>query len=213
MIRLSSVDRKQAFRYMGLHSEPDEHMLKLADNCEKKLLSAISPRYCWKIFAKQDLQSVLLGEDIQRHLAQCDRVILFCATLSQGADTCIRIAQTNDVLAGMMTDAMASALTEQFCDAAEAEILSGFTGCWSTWRFSAGYGDMPLSVQENFLQYLHAEKRIGVCMTESHLLIPQKSVTACIGLSDQPLPKSRKGCSICNLSATCPYRAKGAHCS
>ena len=213
MISLSEIDRKQAFRYMGLHGEPDTQMLNSANLCEKKLLSAVRPRYCWNIFQKENLKTILIGQDIQKHLENCNSVILFCATLSQGADVCIRQAQTIDVLSGMMTDAMASALTEQLCDEVEKEILSQFPEKFSTWRFSAGYGDLPLEIQPDFLRIINAEKRLGICVSEGGLLIPTKSVTAIIGLSDMPLPKSKKGCGICNLSKTCPYRMKGVHCS
>lgn len=213
MISLSSIDRTQAFRYMGLHCEPDSQMLQTADICEKKLLSAVKPRYCWKAFQKEQLRTILIGQDIQNHLELCSQVILFCATLSQGADTCIRIAQTSDVLAGMMTDAMASALTEQLCDEAEQEILSQFPEKFSTWRFSPGYGDMPLEVQPDFLRIINADKRLGICVSEGGLLIPTKSVTAVIGLSDAPLPKAKKGCAVCNLSKSCPYRKRGVHCT
>lgn len=212
MIFLSSVDRKQAFRYMGFHGEPDANFLQLVDSCEAKLLSAILPRYCWQLFQKSDLQFLLLGQDIQKHLASCSQVILFCATLSQSTDTCIRLAQTNDVLTGMMMDAMASALTEQLCDSVEQEILANFKHKFPTWRFSPGYGDMPLHVQDNFLRAIQAEKRIGVCVTNSGLMTPRKSVTAVIGLSDMPVRKAQKGCAICNMRQNCPYRAKGEHC-
>ncbi|MDE6707257.1 MAG: methionine synthase [Oscillospiraceae bacterium] len=214
MINLNAVDRTQAFRYMGFHGEPDEKFNKLADTCEQKLLSAVKPRYCWQLFQKQDIKFLLLGQDIQKHLEYCEQVILFCATLSQSTDTCIRLVQTNDVLAGMMIDAMASAFTEQFCDSVESEILNhNFQHKYATWRFSAGYGDMPLSIQDDFLKLLHAQKRVGVCVTDSGLMIPRKSVTAIIGLSDTPVKKSKKGCTICKLRQNCPYRAKGEHCN
>ena len=212
MISLTSVDRNQAFRYMGLHGMPDSKMLAMADDCEKDLLSKMQPRYCWKAFQKKNLNKILIGDDIQKHLENCEIIILFCATLSRSADTCIRFAQATDVLAGMMTDAMASAFTEQLCDEAEKEILAQFPDMFSTWRFSPGYGDMPLSVQNDFLTLINAEKRLGICVSESGLLIPTKSVTAIIGLSEQPLPKAKKGCAICNLSKSCPYRLKGVHC-
>ena len=213
MISLSSIDRAQAFRYMGLHGKPDDKMQKMADEAEKDLLARIQPRYCWKAFQKKNLENILIGEDIQKHLESCELVILFCATLSQSADACIRLAQAVDVLAGMMTDAMASALTEQLCDEVEKEILENFPAMYSTWRFSPGYGDMPLSVQNDFLNLINAEKRLGICVSGGGLLIPTKSVTAIIGISGEPLPKSKKGCAICNLSKTCPYRMKGVHCS
>jgi len=213
MISLSAIDRKQAFRYMGLHGEPDAQMLRTAEICEKKLLSKIQPRYCWKAFEKKNLEKILIGNAVRKHLENCNSVILFCATLSQSADVCIRQAQTTDILSGMMTDAMASALTEQFCDEVEKEILTQFPDKFSTWRFSPGYGDMPLEIQPDFLKIISAEKRLGICVSEGGLLIPTKSVTAIIGLSDEPLPKSAKGCAICSLSKTCPYRMRGVHCS
>jgi 5-methyltetrahydrofolate--homocysteine methyltransferase len=221
MIPLKAVDRKQAFRYMGLHAEPDAQMLQTADFCEKRLLSAILPRYTWQVCGLHVTDSgvicegtalVLTGNDIAAHLQGCERVILLCATLSAGADTAIRIASAQDVLAGMMTDAMASALTEQLCDAAEAEILENFPDAYATWRFSPGYGDLPLDTQGDFLRTLNAEKRLGVTLSPGGLCIPTKTVTAVIGLSEQPVPKGKRGCAVCNLRATCPYRAKGAHC-
>ncbi|MDE6729494.1 MAG: methionine synthase [Oscillospiraceae bacterium] len=212
-LNLTKIDQQQAFRYMGLPEHPDQKFLDLADLCEQKLLQAIRPKYTWKLFQKLDLEFLLIGQDIRNHLKNCDRMILFCATLSQNADTCIRLAQTSDVLAGMMTDAMASALTEQFCDLAEAEILKNFPDSYATFRFSPGYGDFPLSVQSDLLSLLQAQKATGICLTESNLMTPRKSVTALIGLSEQPIEKQRKGCVGCNLSQKCPYRRKGVHCN
>ena len=47
---LTAVDRRQAFRYMGLHGAPSPQLLSLADVCEKALLSVIRPRYVHRIF-------------------------------------------------------------------------------------------------------------------------------------------------------------------
>lgn len=221
MITLRSIDRKQAFRYMGMHGEPDAGLLALADKCEQRLLAAISPRYVYRLFhiaatpegiLCEGSTLLLQGRDIASHLNGCDRVILFCATLSAGADTAIRQASAEDVLAGMMTDAMASALTEQLCDAAEAEMLAAFPEAYPTWRFSPGYGDLPLGIQADFLRAVNAEKRLGVSVSEGGMLVPTKSVTAIIGLSGQPVSKGKRGCAVCNLSKNCPYRAKGVHC-
>ncbi|MCR5718398.1 MAG: hypothetical protein K6F80_05110 [Oscillospiraceae bacterium] len=221
MISLPAVDRSQGFRYMGLHSKPDAQMLRLADICEKRLLSAALPRYTYQVcpieFTTQGVVCTgtaltLTGDDIAAHLHGCGRVILLCVTLSAAVDTAIRAAAAQDVLAGMMTDAFASALTEQLCDAAEQEILTHFPDEFPTWRFSPGYGDLPLALQGDFLRTLGAEKRLGVTLSAGGLCIPTKTVTAVIGLSGMPLPKGKKGCAVCRLQATCPYRAKGVHC-
>ncbi len=219
MIVLPSVDREQALRYMGMHAAPDETLRTCMDACEQRLLAAAVPRYLHRVCpihaSPEGIRCegmLLTGADIAAHLHGCDRVILFCATLSVGADAAIRAAGAQDVLAGMVTDAMASALTEQLCDAAEQEILSGFPEAYATWRFSPGYGDLPLSLQGELLGVLNAEKRLGVTLSSGGMLIPTKTVTALIGLADAPVPKGRRGCAVCRLSGSCPYRAKGEHC-
>ena len=50
-----------------------------------------------------------------------------------------------------------------------------------TRRFSPGYGDLPLSVQPAFAQELDLES-LGVAVTDSYLLVPQKSITALVGV-------------------------------
>ena len=221
MIALDAVDLPQAFRYMGLRGDPDAHMAETAARCADALLKAARPRYTYRVCPIRETEAgvactgttlLLTGRDIAAHLAGCDRAVLLCATLSAGADNAIRSAGVRDVLEGMMTDAMASALTEQLCDAAEAEILAGLPDVYTTWRFSPGYGDLPLETQGDFLRAVDAEKRLGVTLSPGGLCIPTKTVTAVIGLSDSPVAKGKRGCAVCRMAKTCQYRQKGEHC-
>ena len=52
-------------------------------------------------------------------------------------------------------------------------------------RFSPGYGAVPLSVQREFFNLLACEKLIGVCLTDTLLMTPTKSVTAFVGMKDR----------------------------
>ncbi len=221
MIHFTEIDRAQAFRYMGMPGTPDENLLALADRCERKLLVSSVPNYVYRVCPLTSSETGirctgtalhLTGKDITAHLNGCTQAILLCATLSAGADAAIRSGSAADVLAGLVTDAMASALTEQLCDAAEQEILKQFPDSYPTWRFSPGYGDLPLSVQGDFLAALSAEKRLGVSVSAGGMLIPTKSVTAIIGLAPQPVPKGKRGCAVCRMAKTCQFRAKGVHC-
>ena len=81
-----------------------------------------------------------------------------------------------------------------------------------TWRFSPGYGDLPIEIQGEFLQVLDAPKRIGLYATANNILTPRKSVTAVIGLSENKISKGRRGCVICSMKDACPYRKRGEHC-
>lgn len=217
-----AVDLPQAFRFMGMRGEPDVRMWETARSCEQMLLAMVQPRYVYLVCpvtpAPEGISCagttlILRGKDIAAHLSGCSRAVLMCATLSAGADAAIRKASAQDVLRGMMTDALASALTEQVCDAAEREILDTLPGVYSTWRFSPGYGDLPLETQGDFLRAVNAEKRLGVTLSESGLCIPTKTVTAVFGLSGSPVSKGKRGCVICSMAEHCPYRKQGGHCN
>lgn len=109
-------------------------------------------------------------------------------------------------------DAMASAAIEQICNRAEEQFREQMPGIYFTWRYSPGYGDLPLELQPQILQLLDAQKRLGLTVTPEHILIPRKSVTALIGLSAQPLKKGTRGCATCRMRETCQFRKRGAHC-
>ena len=49
-------------------------------------------------------------------------------------------------------------------------------------RFSPGYGDVQLEVQRHFFSLLPCTQRIGLTLTDSLVMAPEKSVTAFIGM-------------------------------
>jgi cobalamin-dependent methionine synthase I len=57
-------------------------------------------------------------------------------------------------------------------------------------RFSPGYGDLSLSVQSDLLNVLDARRNIGLTLSDSLMMIPQKSVTAIVGL--KPIHKDKE---------------------
>ena len=81
-----------------------------------------------------------------------------------------------------------------------------------TTRFSPGYGDYPIELQKSFLHILDAPRKIGLTANDSFLLTPVKSVTAIIGLSENPIERKKRGCAICNMNQSCIYRRNGEHC-
>ena len=114
-----------------------------------------------------------------------------------GADKVISEHQINDMTSALILDSMASTAIEQVCDAAEKEIKEKINkDNFMTWRFSPGYGDLPITLQREFVRVTDAEKRIGLTVNEGGILLPRKSVTAIIGLSKEPIPKQRRGVHI-----------------
>ncbi len=202
-------------------NKPDDKIQEIIDNCEKELLNSITPAYYYSIFninhepnkvTLENCDLSLIGEDISNHLKDCDKAILFCATLSHGPDKLIRINQVRDMTKSIIIDALASAAIEQICDLIQEEIKERFPSLYQTWRFSPGYGDLPLDIQKEFINVLSATKRAGISSTNTNMLIPSKSVTAIIGLSENIIPKQKRGCQVCSLRETCVYRLKGEHC-
>lgn len=222
MITLKSINQNEAIRYMGYgNNKPNEQMQTMIDACEQKLLEVIVPRYlynCYDISLSDGIVTVanssleLRGKDIYNHLKGCTKAIFMCATLSGEVDALIRKAQITDITKALIIDSLASAGIESVCNQIDELIVSEYPDYYTTWRFSPGYGDFPISIQRSFLDILNAPKRIGLTVNSGNILIPTKSVTAIIGLSPTPLKRNKKGCAGCNMAQTCEYRKRGDRC-
>ena len=202
--------RKETLRYIGYKGKPDEQTLKLLLRAENELLSEVKPSFCWRVFDKSECGQLLPGNDIKKHLENSAKLIIFAATLGVGADRIIRTAEISNMAYALIADAYASALIEDYCDKCENE-MNKKTGGNYTWRFSPGYGDYPISLQNEFIRILSADKHIGLTATNNHILIPRKSVTAVIGITDE-IRKSRNKCDSCNMKDKCILRKDGTDC-
>ena len=212
-MKITSINRDEALRYLGYKDNINiDNLTPILDKCENELLKAIEPRFIYK-FQVENTSLVLTGNSILNHLNGCYGVILLSATLSMGADKVISEHQVNDMTSALILDSMASTAIEQVCDTAEKEIREKISkDNFMTWRFSPGYGDLPITIQREFVRVTDAEKRIGLTVNEGGILLPRKSVTAIIGLSKEPIPKQRRGCAYCNMNKTCQFRKGGTHC-
>ncbi len=222
-MKIENANISETLRYMGYHSpkDADSITMDIVRECEKEILNIIQPSFIYKIFdlehTDQGIQVIgtnllLTGNSITEHLKNCEKAVLMAATLSAGADNYIRRQQLKGMIYALTADCMASALIEQVCNNAEEEIVKKTEGYYCTWRFSPGYGDLPITIQDNFLKAVDAPKKIGLTATASSILLPRKSVTAIIGLSKEPISKQKRGCAICNMRDKCQFRKRGEHC-
>jgi 5-methyltetrahydrofolate--homocysteine methyltransferase len=161
----------------------------MTDKYKPLLQSVITPRYVWKKFpSAQGWGGLLQGNDIKKHIENCDEVIIFAATLGLQVDELIRQTEASDMAGAVVLDALASAAIEQLCDEIESEIHGKYAqkaAAASRRRYSPGYGDFPLDVQGELLAALDAKKTIGLYVNKNNLLIPRKSVTAVIGCRER----------------------------
>lgn len=158
----------------------------------------------------------LFGADICRHLQNATGCALMAVTLGGAIDNLIRLYSNVDVLRLLMVDAVCSALIEEEADCCEALVRedAAQNGLEIGSRYSPGYGDMPLSDGKTILTLLNAPKQIGLTITASNLMIPQKSVTAVIGLFQKGAAHGGNtfGCESCNMNGTCNIRRTGGIC-
>lgn len=218
-ISLDYVNVSEALRYLGYGSnKPDSNMKELLSFCEKELLENIYPNYVYKVFDLDDKCNLvncdfdLQGDDIKNHLKGCEKAVLMCVTLSSDVDKLIRVKQIGNMAQATIIDSMASALVEQACDKVEEIIRNELKGYKLTWRYGLGYGDFPLEGQKQFLNVLDAQKKVGVCVNNSFILTPTKSVTCVIGAGKGNVNDSERDCEFCNLKNSCQFRKRGERC-
>ncbi len=201
---------------------PDETVTPLLDRCERELLACIEPKYSYRIFEIGDISdgkvflpnmsSPIESRDLAAFLENCTHAVMMCATIGSAADALIRRLQVTDMAAAVITDAFASAAAEQVCAAFDEMLIGKYPGKYLTWRFSPGYGDLPLSFQKVLLGAVDSARSAGITLNASGLMNPMKSVSALCGISDEPLPARKRGCACCKMNNNCAYRKRGLRC-
>lgn len=186
--------------------------------CGSLLLQTARPRLVWRRFPLTPdglpvgTEFRPQGEDVKTLLAGCEAVVFFAATLGAEAEALLRRAQVTDMSDAVILDACGSAAIENVCDNFCADLAAEEAPLFPTDRFSPGYGDLPFAQQPDFCRLLDVGRRIGVTLSPSGLMLPQKSVTALIGLSPVPTKKRSRGCACCHLFEHCAYRKEGKTC-
>lgn len=121
----------------------------------------------------------ITSKNLIKNLGECERAVVFAVTLGSEVDRLLIKLGKIMPSEQFVTDAIASALAETACDEAERLILDGKS---HTPRFSPGYGDLPLELQKPLLNFLDAEKTVGITLSPSLLMTPTKSITAIAGI-------------------------------
>ena len=212
-------DKNEVLRYLGYNGqEISDTISEMIDKTSAEAEKAVTPRYCAvesPISRSADgirvnsCGMLLCGSDITEHLKGCESVILFAASIGADIERRIRIYEAQDLTRAIIMDCCGSSLIESYCDLVCGSIAERLTerGLFPASRFSPGYGDLPLSLQPEFLRALNAQRQIGLTCNEQFLMFPRKSVTAVIGLSKTPVGGcSKTACDTCRMNSTCQFR-------
>lgn len=160
---------------------------------------------------------ILEGNSIAEHLRGACKAALMACTLGAVSEREMRKHEAISVADGVMFGACCSALIEAAANITE-DLVVRFAqdmGMSTNWRFSPGYGDLPLNVQPVFLKALDASRRLGISVTSTNMLVPVKSVTAVLGLFEKTADGGEArvdACAICRLRDGCELRKRGVTC-
>lgn len=221
--KIVKLNREEVAKYLGFGNRViTKQMEKMIEMAEQLVLNTIVPRYIYKVFEIEEFTDgihfrgtnlVLDSADIKSHLKGCSKAIIICATVSEGIDNLIRRISMQDMALSVVVDCTASVACEAVGDIVDEELSKLFEDSYLTFRFGVGYGDLSLDYQKDILNILEAGKRIGVTLTTGNIMLPRKTITGIIGVSDIPLGGKRKGCAICNMKDSCCFRKEGNRCN
>lgn len=205
-----AINREKWLEAMHARGDINDELRTKLDEAEKMLVREAAPKAVYRVMEINEVSTC--GFSIKKHLEGCSRVAVMGLTLGMGIDNLLRRTQIRDMALTVMLDCGASVMVEQLCDEFEEKIKQETKEKYSTFRFSPGYGDYPLSEQGRIARYLDASRKIGLTVTGSSLMIPRKSVTALIGLADHPVKGRLATCGECVLKEKCTLRKEGKFC-
>ena len=158
------------------------------EECDKVLREAIDCKYCAvKVDVKYIEDAVNIefinvqSRDLIKNLNGSQEAYVMAVTLGSGVDRLLNKLSVTSVTEHFITDALSSAYAETAADYVEKKI-KGNNLC--SRRFSPGYGDLPLSIQEKVLELINASRLLNINMNKSLLMTPTKSITAIMGIKE-----------------------------
>lgn len=205
------VNRMDIFRLLGVNTKyVSENMISIVESCIEELSEISKPKSIYRKFEIENFKLVgtnfeLVGNDIKRHLVGCHSSYLLGTTLGVEVDKLIKRYQYINLERAIVLDSCGSVCIENLCQILDDEIKSIEDSSYTTVRYSPGYGDFPITSQKSFAKVLELDRRIGVKINSLGIMIPRKSITAIIGVSDNLPQNILDRCKICKLSEDCIY--------
>lgn len=186
------ITQSEIIRYLGYgKNTPDEGVLKMIRKCSEELENAVVPRHTFrrmKVSSQGEQVTVgtlsMCSKSLASNLKGCEEVIVFAASLGNAADMLMNRYLKIEVSRASVMQACAAAMIEDYCDECQRKLEMALKseGCRLKPRFSPGYGDLSLEHQKTILGLLNANKEVGIFLTEGGMMVPEKSVTAFMGI-------------------------------
>lgn len=207
------IDRREIIRYMGARELTDE-LEALLDACLKEAEGRLRYAVCWReIPVSVDGNRVELGfaavesSALAGRLCGCGTAVVFAATVGLELDRLIARYGRLQPVKALIFQAIGAERIEALCDVFCADVRrqAQERGESTRQRFSPGYGNVPLTLQEDLFRVLDCSRKIGLTLNGSLLMTPTKSVTALIGVEKGQQQPDKEKCSTCT-KGDCIFR-------
>lgn len=183
------INKKEVMRYLGYKQPCNESAIEeLYEECLKEYFSVANYK---AVITTSDIHVCggkvnfefcsIESNALCKNLSECKTAYVFAATVGVGVDRLITKYSAISPVKAMIIDCIASAGIEEWCDKVNDSIKER---CETKPRFSPGYGGVALCCQQQVLEYLDANRKIGITLNSSYMMIPIKSVSAFIGIKE-----------------------------
>lgn len=207
------LDRKEILRYLGYGgASPKENDAALIERCTDEVATAIDCKACYDCFSvtvSGDSVSVgpitVTSKALKRNLNGCQSAVIFTATVGFQVDRIISRYSLLSPSHAVVAQAAGAAAIEAWCDEICRILAEQYSDKHLRPRFSPGYGDVPLAVQNDIFALLDCRRKIGVTLTENLLMLPSKSVSAIVGIGASKGIECDNSCEMCD-NTECEFR-------
>lgn len=208
-----TADVNEILRYLGYgKSGATEDVLNIIKKCLAEMDAVVSFKACYKKFPLTSQNGFLefggmkiSSKSLEKNLNGCRYVIAFAATIGIMADRVIKKHSALSSSFALVADATGTAYIEAWCDLLCERFKAMEKGSFLRPRFSPGYGDFSINCQPMLLNALDAPRKVGISLTDGLLMVPSKSVSAIIGVSDFDAGCTAQGCEACDNKG-CEFR-------
>ena len=216
------IGKDEVLRYLEYNGQYiDENLDCVIDDCRKITKEKINPRYTLGVYSilkeniddsyqikLKDSNISIKSKDLYKLLEDCNQCIVLSTTLGIDIEKQIKINSYSNLTKSIIIDACATTAIEEFCDILQSNIEDKLNKeeKYITNRYSPGYGDLPIQINEDIINLLNTSKKIGLTITQDKIMIPRKSVIAIIGISENKSTYNKKSCKECSNYNRCKYK-------
>jgi len=170
-----SLDSRKVFLRIGCRKQREdkiERVKVLIDKEKEKLTSLLEPKAVYTILD--------YNETNKHHIFKnAEKVGLSLCTIGYNLEKeCTELTERNEILRALILDVWGSETVEEIANQVDRIISKKARqmNLWPSKRFSPGYGIWDIKEQK-FIFNVLPSKEIGIELTKSFIMIPQKSVS------------------------------------